>query len=72
MLKELKQYRKQKKTSRRLNIQSRKEKFQKNCEQQFPVPNLDKPTDHLIEENYNETASNSAKITRQILKFWLI
>ena len=72
MLKELKQYRKQKKTSRRLNIQSRKEKFQKNCEQQFPVPNLDKSTDHLIEENYSETASNSAKITRQILKFWLI
>jgi hypothetical protein len=33
---------------------------------------MDKPTDHLIEENQSEAVSQSMKITKQILKFWLI
>ena len=72
MLKELKKQRKQKKESRSSSIQSWKKNFAWNYEERFPTPQMDKSTDHLVEENYNATIKQSAKITKQILKFWLI
>lgn len=72
MLKELKQQRKQKKQTRWLNVQSWRSDFRKKYDEHFPVPQMDKSTDHLIEENQELAISESAKITKQILKFWLI
>ena len=72
MLRKIKQERKQKKQWRWFNIQSRRKNFRENYETRFPVPKMDKPTDHLIEKDQDSVVSQSAKTTKQILKFWLI
>ena len=72
MLKKIKKQWKQKKQTRWLNFQSWKKKFKENYDNRFPVPQMDKSTDHLIEKNQTAAVSQSMKITKQILKFWLI
>ena len=72
MLKFLKLHIKQKKKKRSYNVQSRKKKIINNYEEHFPIPQMNKSTDHLIEKDQTAVISQSAKITKQILKFWLI
>ena len=72
MLKELKQEWKQKKQTRWSDVQSRRKNVKKDYDARFPSPQMDKPTDHLIEKNQTVVISESAKTTKQILKFWLI
>ncbi len=72
MLKELKKQRKQKKQTRWFNIQSWRSDFKEKYDKRFPMPHMDKPTDHLIEKDQEAAVSQSAKTTKQILKFWLI
>jgi len=72
MLKKLKQQIKQKKQTWSSDVQSRKGNFKRNYDQRFPVPQMDKSTDHLIEEDQELAVSQSVKTTKQILKFWLI
>ncbi len=72
MLKKIKKEWKQKKQTRWFNIQSRKKDFKENYDNRFPVPQMDKPTDHLIEKDQATVVSQSVKTTKQILKFWLI
>lgn len=72
MLKEIKQNWKQKTQTRWSNIKSWKKDFNDNFLKKFPVPQLDKSTDHLIEKDQTAAVSQSMKITKQILKFWLI
>ena len=72
MLKKIKQQWKQKKQTRWSNVRNWKENFKVNYDKRFPAPTMDKPTNHLIEKNQTEAVSQSMKITKQILKFWLI
>jgi predicted PurR-regulated permease PerM len=72
MLKKIKKEWKQKKQTRWSNIKNWKENFRENYDSRFPTPIMDKSTDHLIEKNQTEAVSQSMKITKQILKFWLI
>lgn len=72
MLKKLKQEIKQKKQTWSSNVQSWKGNFKKDYDQRFPLPQLDKSTNHLIEENQELAVSQSVKTTKQILKFRLI
>ena len=72
MLKELRKQRKQKKQTRWSNIQLWRSDFREKYDKRFPIPHMDKPTDHLIEKNQETAVSQSAKTTKQILKFWLI
>ena len=72
MLKKLKQQRKQKKQNRSSDFQSWKWNMKKTFAKKFPAPQLDKPTTHLVEKNYKEAVVQSAKTTKQILKFRLI
>lgn len=71
MLKEIKKQRKQTKQKLWFTT-SRREDFKENFDKKFPVPQMDKPTDHLIEKNQSEVVAQSVKTTKQILKFRLI
>lgn len=71
MLKEIKKHRKQIK-QKLWFITSRREDFKENFDKKFPVPQMDRPTDHLIEKNQSEVVAQSVKTTKQILKFRLI
>ena len=46
--------------------------MKENFDKKFPIPQLDKSTDHLIEEDQATAVSQSIKTTKQILKFRLI
>ena len=72
MLKKIKQQRKQKKQIRWFNVKSRKKNLNENFSKNFPVPQLEKSTDCLIEKNQSDAVVQSAKTTKQILKFRLI
>ena len=72
MLKKIKKGWKQKKQTRWSNVQTRKKNFKENYNDRFPVPQMDKSTDHLIEKNQTMAVSQSMKTTKQILKFRLI
>ncbi|MBO7505495.1 hypothetical protein J6T66_05220 [bacterium] len=72
MLKKIKNNWKQKKQTRSFNVQSRRQNFRENYDNRFPAPQMDKSTDHLIEKDQDTAVSQSMKITKQILKFWLI
>ena len=72
MLKKIKKEWKQKKQTRWSNIQSWRKNFKENYDNRFPAPQMDKSTDHLIEENQAEAVSQSVRTTKHILKFWLI
>ena len=72
MLKKLKQQWKQKKQQRWYSIQSWRWNIKKDYDKRFPIVQMDKSTDHLIEEKQASVALQSAKTMRQILKFWLI
>ena len=72
MLKKIKKEWKQKKQTRWSNVQSWRQNFRENYNSRFPAPVMDKSTDHLIEKDQDAAVSHSMKITKQILKFWLI
>ena len=72
MLKKIKKDWKQKKQTRWFNVQAWRQNFRENYDSRFPAPTMDKSTDHLIEKNQDIAVSQSMKITKQILKFWLI
>ena len=72
MLKELKQNREQKKWEIAHKISWWKENLKKTYRERFPKPNLDRPTNHLLDNDTEDTNAQSAKTTRVILKFWLI
>ena len=72
MLKKIKKDWKQKKQTLWSNVQSWRQNFRENYDSRFPAPTMDKSTDHLIEKDQDAAVSQSMKITKQILKFWLI
>ena len=72
MLQEIKEQIKHNKELLQEKIQTRKENFNEKYMEYFPKPKLDKPTNHLIEENQGDVTAQSTKTTRLILKFWLI
>ena len=72
MLKKIKKQRNQKKQSRWNNFQSCQKDFKENFKSRFPSPNMEKPTEHLLDTDHGDKATQSAKYTRQILKFRLI
>ena len=72
MLKKIKKQRNQKKQSRWNNFQSWQKDFKENFKSRFPSPNMEKPTEHLLDTDHGDKATQSAKYTRQILKFRLI
>lgn len=63
---------KQKKQTWSSDVQSRKGNIKKDYDQRFPIPQMDKSTDHLIEKDQALAVSQSVKTTKQILKFRLI
>lgn len=72
MLKKIKNQWKQKKQTRGSSIQAWKKSIRDSYDTNFPVPQMDKSTDHLIEKDQVTAVSQSMKTTKQILKFWLI
>ena len=72
MRKELKQNREQKKQEFAQSFQWRKENIKEKYRERFPKPKLDKPTNHLLDDNQEDINAQSTKTTRLILKFWLI
>lgn len=72
MLKKIKNQWKQKKQTRGSSIQAWKKSIRESYDTNFPVPQMDKSTDHLIEKDQVTAVSQSMKATKQILKFWLI
>lgn len=72
MLKKIKQQRKQKKNHRWDDIQSLKDSLSSRFKERFPIPKMDKSTNHFLEDNYDDAVIQSSKTTKQILKFWLI
>ena len=72
MLKEIKQQRKQKKQTRWSNVKSWRKNMKENFAKKYPIPQMDKSTDHLVEKDQELAVTQSVKTTKQILKFRLI
>ena len=72
MRKELKQNFEQKKLELAKEVYIWKENLKEKYKERFPKPKLEKPTDHLLDDNQEDVNAQSARTTRLILKFWLI
>ena len=72
MLKELKQNREQKTQKLANDFQWWKQNIKEKYGKIFPKPSLEKPTNHLTDNNQIEITAQSTKTTKLILKFWLI
>lgn len=72
MFQELKQNLSQKKQKFVESIQWFKNFVKEEYKNRFPKPELDKPSDYLVENNQDEITLQSSKTTKLILKFWLI
>ena len=72
MRKELKQKIEQKKQELTQEVSSWKNNLKEQYRKRFPKPSLDKPTNHLLDDNQEDINAQSTKTTRLILKFWLI
>ena len=72
MRKELKQKLEQKKQELTQEVSLWKDNLKEQYKKRFPRPSLDKPTNHLLDDNQEDINAQSTKTTRLILKFWLI
>jgi len=72
MRKELKQKLEQKKQELTQEVSLWKDNLKEQYRKRFPRPSLDKPTNHLLDDNQEDINAQSTKTTRLILKFWLI
>ena len=72
MRKELIQNLEQKRQDFTQKIYLRKEDFKDKYRARFPKPKLEKPTNHLLDNNQEDINTQSTRTTKLILKFWLI